>query len=132
MRWIWAVPLLAAPLFAQAPVRLLRGEVTAYGYEGGVGEISIRDVLYRVQKCAVTSATWVEMNTKQITPADVRLTMTAEVVADMRAGSGQCNALTIYLREPLPPWPTVRPLASSPFLDNLWPRGNMIFTGTVR
>ena len=72
------------------------------------------------------------MNQKQITPADVRLMMTAEVVADTRAGEGQCTALTIYLREPLPPWPTIRPVTSSPFLDNLWPRGNMIFTGTVR
>lgn len=132
MRWIWAVSLLAAPLFAQAPVRLLRGEVTAYAYEGGMGEISVRDVLYRVHKCAVTNATWVEMNTKQITPADVRLMMTAEVVADTRAGAGQCTALTIYLREPLPPWPTVRPVHGPAFLDNLWPRGNMIFTGTVR
>lgn len=132
MRRIWAVSLLAAPLFAQAPVRLLRGEVTAFVYEGGTGEISLRDVLYRVHKCAVSSATWVEMNARQITPADIRLSMTAELVADTRAGSGQCSALTIYLREPLPPWPTMRPVSTGAFLDNLWPRGNMIFTGTVR
>jgi len=132
MRWIWAVSLLATPIFAQAPVRLLRGEVVAYAYESGIGEISIRDVLYRVHKCAVTHGTWVELNTKPVTPADVRLMMSAEVVADMRSGGGQCNVLTIYLREPLPPWPTIRPLATGSFLDNLWPRGNMIFTGTVR
>jgi len=133
MRRVWALVLLAAPVFAQAPVRLLRGEVVAFAYEDGAGDITVRDVLYRATKCAVNSGTWIEMNGKQVPPTEVRLTMTAEVLADTRPGGGNCLSLTVYLREPLPRWPAVRPLSTnSTFLDNLWPRGNMIFSGTVR
>ncbi|MBK7927490.1 MAG: hypothetical protein IPJ98_08350 [Bryobacterales bacterium] len=133
MRWMLVWLLAAGQMTAQAPVRLVRGEVVGYAYAEGTGEIAVRDALYRVHKCGLTAGTWVEMNNKRLTLGDVRLTMTAEVVADTRAGAGQCTALTIYLREAMPRWPAVRPLsAGSSILDNLWPRGNLVFTGTVR
>lgn len=150
MRRFWTVLLCSAPLLAQQapspsaasgtrdgpPVRLLRGEVIAMSYSGGTGEISLRDTLYRVHTCGLNGDTWIEMNNRRVAPAAIRLTMTAELVAGMRASPGGCDALTLYLSEATPRWSAARPLATVPstsiFLDNLWPRGNLIFSGTVR
>lgn len=150
MRRFWTALLCSASIFAQQapappaangsrdgpPVRLYRGEVIAMSFSGGAGEISLRDTLYRVHTCDLTGATWIEMNNRRVVPAAIRLTMSAELVAGMRPSAGGCDALTIYLSEALPRWSAARPQVTVPstsgFLDNLWPRGNLIFTGTVR
>jgi hypothetical protein len=129
----WWMFLLAAPLWAQAPVRIVRGEITAFAYREGAGELSIRDPLYRVHRCALSSDTWFEYNLKPTVPDNVRVSMTAEVVADTRGGAGTCTALTVYLREAVPRIPIgLLSSSRSSFLDGLYPRGNLIYTGTVR
>jgi len=133
MRGYCLLPLALWMAQAQAPVRIVRGEITQFTYAEGSGEIAIRDALYRTHSCRLSPDTWFEYNLKKTEPQNVRLTMTAEVVADTRSGEAGCVALTVYLREAIPRVP-IGLLASSNLriLDGLYPRGNLIFTGTVR
>lgn len=133
MRGFFALPLVAILAQAQAPVRIVRGEITQFAYAGGIGQITIRDALYKTHDCQLSPDTWFEYNLKKTEPANVRLTMTAEVVADTRSGEAACVALTVYLREAVPRMP-IGLMASTNLriLDGLYPRGNLIFTGTVR
>lgn len=133
MRGWLVLPLLTVPAWAQAPVRILRGEITAFAYLEGAGELAIRDPLYRTHRCLLNADTWFEYNLKPADPKHVRVSMTAEVVADTRGEGGTCTALTVYLREAVPRIPAGMLTAPrSSFLDGLYPRGNLIYTGTVR
>jgi hypothetical protein len=122
------VILLTWPLVvaAQAPnLRLVRGQVT----EVGGGNITIRDTFLRPSLCALPDSA--EQLTSAGTQPAPTIATGSYVEAIVEQSGDSCSVRTLYIR---PPRPAITPSTASNqnFLDNLFPRGNLVYTGTVQ
>ncbi len=132
----------AALAFGQdgPPVQVIRGELVSWQVRGLAGDMAVRTSEGAVHTCVVKPDTYLTRQTMRITPVGVKVGDTVEVVADLRAGTGTCTALTVYVSPPeikqrahkgfgrpiTMPIPQPRNL-----LDGLLPRGRLTYAGIV-
>ena len=117
--------LVAATVAPAQNLRLVRGQVS----EVAGDTITIRDTFLRPVRCLLPEAAErLAANGTQPGPAVV-VGSTVEAIVDQ---SGEaCTVRTVYTRPPRPPL-TLTTTKSSAMLDNLFPRGNLVYTGTVQ
>ncbi|MGH9673316.1 MAG: alpha/beta hydrolase [Bryobacteraceae bacterium] len=121
--------------WSQAPQEIfaVRGLLIDWLRIGSRGEFSLRSIDFRVHRCRFDENTSMERTDQKVTAEALKagdwVDMTAERMADIPV----CYARTLSVyrparesiaRMPLPP--------SRPILDNLFPRGNLTFSGLVR
>ena len=112
-------------------MRLLRGEVMQVGAD----TLTIRDTLMRSNECELPAAA--ERLATNGSPQVPALTRGAyvEAIVEQIDIAGQSNARcvirTLYVRAPRAPVAATSNRSTS-FLDNLFPRGNLVYTGTVQ
>jgi hypothetical protein len=115
--------------------RILRGEVLTWAVRADGGEFTWRGVDLRSRTCHTTPATAYMTGEKRAEAAAIQKGATIEFVAGATSEEDNCTALTVYLR--LPPLRRsalagrTAPHRPSVLLDNLWPRGNLTYTGIV-
>jgi len=136
-RWwvLLSIPVICAQ--SQPPVQILKGDLIEWEVRGLTGEMAVRGLDFRVERCRVTQDTFITRQTMRIAPVGVRVGDHVEVVGDYRLGPSTCTAVTVYVRPPevprrvghLPPLPR---LTASSVLDSWWSRGNLTFSGVVR
>jgi hypothetical protein len=118
------------------PVRIVEGELLEWNIQSGNGDMALRDLDGKKWLCRVAPETYITRRTHRVTHFGVRPGDSLELVADMRRGETSCLALTIYLRPPdmarrfnrlnLIPSPQLG------YLDSLWQRGILTFSGVVQ
>ena len=120
------------------PVRILRGELTAWQMRGLTGDMTVRVPGGQSHACRVTPETYITREIVRITPVGVKAGDSVEVVGDYRGSTGRCAAITIYIRPPEARPSPVRasghtpiPIPQPRFLDNFFPRGLLTYAGTV-
>jgi len=140
--WLGIVGLACATAASAADgaptLRILKGELVEWNVRGHSGDLILEDDDGpRRWRCEVTPDTFLSRASIRIHPVGVRAGDRLEVVAETPGGAAvaasSCRARTVYVHAPDPrrvrmrqPWLTV-----SSYLDNLWPRGLLTFTGTV-
>jgi hypothetical protein len=128
-------PLLAA--YEAPPVQILRGELIEWDPRQLAGGFAFRDSDSKVHRCRYSSETHILRQTLRVSPMGVRPGDYFEVVAEMKSGLSSCRALTIYVRALDPARTTnirstTAVLGARTFMDNLWPRGSLTFSGVVQ
>jgi hypothetical protein len=118
------------------PVRILKGELIEWKIQGLAGEMALRDEESRVERCRVYPKSHLMRSNIRIHPHGVRLGDMVEVVADFRAGAARCAVVTLYIQHFTPRRKMVdgklrSPVYPSSYLNNLWARGLLTFTGIV-
>jgi hypothetical protein len=106
-------------------MRLVRGQVT----ELATGSITIRDTLLRPSHCELPgTAERLSMTGNEAVP---ELVNGAYVEAIVEQTGEVCSVRTLYIRPPRQAEVATQARNQS-FLDNLFPRGNLVYTGTVQ
>jgi len=137
MRWAWPVAAVAqlataALLWAQPPpVALVKGEVV----RTGEGKLHIADPRQRVFVCSIDSETYVMRQGHRVDPGQIEAGNLVEAIVDRRQPES-CRVLTVYVlaRGALsPPDEQLMRLLERQrgLLDDILPRGNLTFSGTV-
>jgi hypothetical protein len=106
-------------------LRLVRGQVTDYNGTA----LTIRDTLLRPSRCELApGADLLATNGAAVAPPIANGVFVEAIVEQQLE---RCLIRTLYVR---PPREAVAasPNRSSAFLDNLFPRGNLLYTGTVK
>ncbi len=115
------------------PSGVLRGTIVERG-QGPVGEIAIRDDGYHVYRLRYDARTWAERDGRRIEIADMAYGDDVEIISDRASNPKHMYARRIRVMPPerplarRPRWP--RPRYRSPY-DDMFPRGDMTFAGTV-
>ena len=126
-RWILALAACAVvPIQGEAaePLRLLRGDVS----EWNGTTLVIRDVFLRANRCEVP-ATAEKLAVNGSAQAAPTLANGLYVEAIVEQQADRCVVRTLYIRPPREPLPV--PTRTS-FLDNMFPRGNLVYSGIVQ
>lgn len=116
---------LAAGLAQGENLRLVRGQVS----EVKGTDLTIRDTFLRPVHCQLPdTAEKLAPNGNKPGP-DLVVGSTIEAIVDQTSES--CTIRTVYVRPPRPPLTLTTPKTAA-MLDNLFPRGNLVYTGTVQ
>ncbi len=132
---ISASGLLAGDIVETLPrVRTIKGELIQWRIQGLAGAMAIRIDDNSIERCRVLEGSRLMRAGIRIHPHGVRLGDTVEVEADY--GGGRCNVLKLHIR----PFQGERkmvngkyrsPLYPRAYLDALWARGLLTFSGIV-
>jgi hypothetical protein len=107
-------------------LRLLRGQVSDLTAES----LTIRDTLLRPNICALPAAVE-RLGTNGTADAPPLANGTyVEAIVEQDQRDGRCVVRTLYIRPPRSP--AIAANRTTAFLDNMFPRGNLIYTGTVQ
>jgi hypothetical protein len=116
---------IAASAQGQA-LRLIRGQVSELSAES----LTIRDTLLRPSICSLP-ATAERLGTNGSADAPPLANGAyVEAIVDQNQKDGRCVVRTLYIRPPRSP--AIAANRTTAFLDNLFPRGNLVYTGTVQ
>jgi len=122
----------------QPPVRILKGELIEWQVRGLAGELAVRSEDHRVTRCRVLPASHLMRAGIRIHPHGVRIGDAVEIIGDFREGENRCSVQTLYIRQGefrrLPPSPANGfrlPLYARSYLDTLWLRGSLTYSGVV-
>jgi hypothetical protein len=123
-------PFLLAFAFAAAAqpqsLRLIRGQVSDLTADS----LTIRDTLLRPSICGLPAAVE-RLSTSGAADAPALSNgVYVEAIVDQDQRDGRCVVRTLYIRPPRSP--AIAANRSTAFLDNLFPRGNLVYTGTVQ
>ena len=137
-RWATAILLTSATGYAQIsmPVGFVHGDVVAARGSAKAGELTIKDSADTLYGCSYDARTYAERDHWPVAVSRLAPGDPVEVMADRRAGSGNCYIRTIRVVEPSriqrpAPSPTSVPRAPRVWTDLLTPRGNLTFGGVV-
>lgn len=122
----------------------MRGELLATEGTAITGTLSIRDDESRVTRCSYDAKTYIEIQKELATAGQLRTGDRLEVLTDRQQGTGRCYIRSIHvvgmtptgdgsrasnrtfaLRRSTPPGGSVY------VIDNIYPRGNLTFSGVV-
>ncbi|HWR52367.1 MAG TPA: hypothetical protein VN428_14745, partial [Bryobacteraceae bacterium] len=127
--------LLGTALWGQevAPTGILKGEVIERG-ESVSGDVAIRVVDHRVFRLRYDAATYAERDGRRVSVGQLRRGETVEIIADEGARPNERYARRIRVLDTTPA-PVLRPRSRRLYRSNLYadifPRGNLTFSGTV-
>ena len=143
---LFLLPFFAPLLFGADAVTpgLVRGNLLAAEGTALSGTLSIRDEENHVTRCAYDSKTYIEIDNSLATASQLRVGDRLEVLTDRQPGSTACYIRSIHARISPDPETARRPPYraggqrrgplpgdSAYFLDNIYPRGNLTFSGVV-
>ncbi len=137
MRQVWLGVAIAAALYGQevTPAGVLRGTVVERD-EASSGEIAIRAPDNHVFRFRYDGKTWAERNGRRISISDMRTGEDVEIISDLAANKpAYVRSIRVVSTVPraLPRYtrlPRIRSTYRSPY-DNIFPRGDMTFAGSV-
>lgn len=120
---------------------LIRGDLIATEGTALAGTLSVRDDENRVTRCAYDAKTYVEIEKNLATAGQLRVGDRLEVLTDREPGSAACYIRSIHSTiSPAVPRPrrprldtSGQPLSAGSLyvIENIYPRGNLTFSGVV-
>ena len=123
-------PLLLALAFASAAqpesLRLIRGQVSDLTAES----LTIRDTLLRPSICGLPANVERLATSGAADAPPLSNGVYVEAIVDQDQRDGRCVVRTLYIRPPRSP--AIAANRTTAFLDNLFPRGNLLYTGTIQ
>ena len=130
-----AAHIVAFPAMAQenAPVGIVRGDLVEWDGNKVEGDILVRIPPDRLYTCHFDGFTYMERDGQRIGMAVLKAGDRLELVTDRKPGSQRCYARTLRVADTPPPAnPGYRiPPRRSTLIDQLYPRGNLTFSGIV-
>lgn len=137
MRYALAGLLLVIPgLWAQdiAPTGILKGEVIERD-EAASGDVAVRAPDNRVYRLRFDAGTYAERDGKRVPVGQLRAGEMVEIVSDVGVKPNERYARRIHVVDADTPAPVLRPRSRRLYRSNLYadifPRGNLTFSGTV-
>jgi hypothetical protein len=128
---------LAFPVFSQenAPIGIVRGDLVEWDGEMTQGDILVRTPPDRIYTCQFDNHTYLERDGQRIGLQALKTGDHLELVADHKPGSQRCYARTIRVVEktvaPVNPGYRVNLRRSNTIIDQIYPRGNLTFSGVI-
>jgi hypothetical protein len=129
------------------PPGIVRGELLATEGTAISGTLSIRDDESRVTRCSYDARTYIEIQKELATPGQLRTGDRLEVLTDRQPGAAGCYIRSIHVQSaPAPAAAGAGPLSpnrafalrrgpppggSVYVIDNIYPRGNLTYSGVV-
>jgi hypothetical protein len=130
-------PLAAEEIAEIAPgMRTFKGELIQWKIQGLAGDMALRSEESGVERCRVLAASRLIRSGIRIHPHGVRLGDTVEVVGDYSAGPDRCTVRQLFIRQ----YEGERRMVNGKYrfnlyprayLDGLWARGLLTFSGVV-
>ncbi|HUS06079.1 MAG TPA: hypothetical protein VMZ52_07285 [Bryobacteraceae bacterium] len=136
MRYCFGMFLTLAAFGQQsAPIGILRGDLVGIQSEKTSGELSVRSASDQVYTCRFDAHTYVERDNQRFSMGGLRAGDRLEIIADHKTGTANCYARTVHVLENTPANKNpgyrvnLRPFRNT--IDNIFPRGNLLFAGVV-
>ena len=128
---------LGLPAFSQenAPVGIVRGDLVEWDGEMTQGDLLIRTPPDRIYTCHFDSFTYLERDGQRIGLGVLKTGDRLELVTDRKPGSQRCYARTVRVVDktpaPVNPGYRVNLRKNNTIIDQLYPRGNLTFSGVI-
>src|SRR6185369_2295275 len=117
-----------------APVGIVRGDLVEWDGDKVQGDLLIRTPPDRIYKCHFDASTYLERDGQRIAMAAVKTGDRLEIVADHKPGSQRCYARTVRVVDKsvtvTNPGYRVN-MRRNTAIDQIYPRGNLTFSGVI-
>lgn len=134
-RLIQLALLLGSASAQQAPIGIIRGDLTKLDRTGDTGELHVKTTDGQEYRCSYDRKTYFEADNQLVTPAAIKTGDRVEIVSDRKPGSNVCYARSVHSIDSTASrvGPAGRPRfrrVPSP-TESFAPRGDMTFAGIV-
>jgi hypothetical protein len=125
-----------SPVMSQenAPVGIVRGDLVEWDGDKVQGDILVRTPPDRIYTCHFDGFTYLERDGQRIGLSALKAGDRLELVTDRKPGSQRCYARTVRVvdKTPAPVNPGYRVnMRRNTIIDQLYPRGNLTFSGVI-